>query len=368
MSLLQLTPESRARRFDFLTRRQGGIGGSDMAPIFGLSDYKNALDIYHEKTRPIREEDIEDDNIHQLRGHTFEEMAVAHYWAHTSRRGRRVSGATRHPDFPNVVVSLDFEIFQDQTREEEWSRGTGVGETKAPVAGVFRSIREKGPRDAVLIQLQTNIAVARREWGSFNYFNMEDKDGPTLVVDQPLDADMGSFLLTNGQRFWDEHVVPRIAPDPEEWRLLAEKEAPDIKEVGGDLKMLPNDDGFAADVRQMLEAKDVADLAEKNYRRLQDAVFQAVRDQGIHKARLSQLARLTVVTKKGRAGFDKARLADHLPLDRDKVERWLDYYPDAEIPAADVGRLLFDCVLDLDIFRTEGQPSQHLLAAWTDKE
>lgn len=366
---LALTPEKRAKRFEFLQRRQEGIGGSDVPVIIGLSPYKNAVDIYYEKTRPISEEDIEDDNIHQLRGHSFEAMALAHYWLKTGRRGRRVSTPTRHPDYPNVVVNIDFDIFADPDRPEGM-QGPGVGETKSPIKEVFRKVHEHGLRDTELVQLQTNIAVARREWGSFNYFNMEDSNGPVLPLDQVANEEMGAFLLSNAQRFWNEHVVPRIPPDPTEWRLMERKDAPKIVDLSGERVTLPTDDAFARQARRLLDCKDTYKEAEKRYRELQDVVFEQLRETGVGKAHIPGSANLTVVTKAGRKGFDVKRLANHLALDRDKVERWLQDWRvnGADIGVEDIGRLLFECVLDLSVFETEGDPSQYLLANRTSEE
>lgn len=366
----RLTEEKRAERRAFLERRQLGIGGSDLPAILGVSQYANALDVYHQKTRPIREEDVEDDSIHQLRGSVLEPVALAHYWLKTGRVGRAVKKVTRNPAFPAVAVSLDFEVFTDPSRVD--MEGVGVGEIKCPVSSVYRRVHESGLRDAELVQLQTNIAAARRTWGSFCYFNMEDKDGPVLALDQRADPAMGEFLLRTGQRFWDEHVVPRVAPDPKAWRLLEDRDAPKLVDLSGELRVLPDDDAFARRVAMMLEAKDTANDAEENYRQMQRDVLATLMENGIGKAQIPGLARLTVVTKKGAVGFDVDRLRDALPLDRDKVERWLREQTSPawldKDPAAIVGRMLFECQLDLEVFRTEGAPSQYLLPKRSAKD
>ena len=140
-----LTEEERAERMAFLTRRQLGIGGSDMPQILGVSNWGDALSVYHSKTRPILPEDIEGDSIHQMRGNTFEPLALDHYKRKTGRRCARRSGASHHPNYPNVVVSIDFDIFADESRDPSM-RGTGVGETKSPVSSVYRRVYEEGLR------------------------------------------------------------------------------------------------------------------------------------------------------------------------------------------------------------------------------
>ncbi len=378
---LALTVERRGKRIAFLKRRQLGIGGSDMPVILGLSTYKpqgrsnplNALDIYYSKTRPVREEDIEDETIHQLRGHSFEEMALAHYIAKTERDCIRCEGPTHHPDYPNVVVSRDFQIEPDEEREEG-KRGRGTGETKAPVSKVFGKVIEDGLRQSELIQLQTNIAVAQDEWGSFCYFNMEHERGPVIAVDQLANPEMGKFLLETGQRFWDECVEPRIPPVPSEWKLLEDKDAPVIIDMSGELEVLEDDDVFRRHVERLLDRKDLKKQAEDDLKAAKEIVFQYLLEKKIGKGQIPALARLTVVTKKGTVTHDWDSLMNALPLDRDAVERWLREY-EVEIPAEDggipargsipieeIGQMLFECALDFKLFETVGNRSQYLLA------
>lgn len=360
----KLTEAEREERLAFLQRRQRGIGGSDLPVILGLSSYRNALDVYYDKTRPIREEDIESDTIHQLRGHLLEPVALAHYWKHTGRKGRAVRKAIKHPAYPHVAVSRDFEVFSDAERAEGM-RGRGVGEIKCPMSSVFRAVHEHGLRDSELVQLQTNIAVARDSWGTFCYFNVEDKDGPVLAFDQIADPDMGKFLLESGERFWTDHVELRVPPDPAAWRLLAQPEAPKLLELSGTLEELPRDDVLAQLVSRTLDAKDTASEAEDHYRELQAQVFEQLKTRGIGKAQIPGLARLTIVTKAGSSRFDRERLDRACPLDRDKVEAWLreqSVMAALDLPPAEVGRMLFETQLDLGGFETQGAPSQYLLA------
>lgn len=372
MTVARFTPEQRQARLEFLQRRQQGIGGSDLPAILGLSQYQDCLDVFHSKTRPIREEDVEDDTIHQLRGHYLEGTALAHYWLHTGRKGRAVKKPVSHPDYPAVSVSQDFEVFSDEARPEGF-RGVGVGEIKCPVSSVYRKVHESGLRDSELVQLQTNIAARRAEWGTFCYFNMEDKDGPVLALDQVADVDMGAFLLAAGQRFWDEHVVPRVAPDPKAWRLLERTDAPKLVELSGEMVVLEKDGAFARKVGLMLDAKDTMSEAEEHYRTMQKDVLEALLAQQIGKAQIPGLARLTVVTKAGGKKLDADRLRNHVPLDRDLVEKWLREWQEGEpeVPhftPEDVGRLLFECPLDLERFYVEGSPSQYLLPKRSSSE
>ena len=396
---MMMTKEARAKRLRFLERRQGGIGGSDMPVILGLSTYipegrskpLNALDVYYSKTRPIKEADIADDNIHQLRGHTFEGMALEHYMVKTGRECvGHSSDPTRHPDFPHMIVSIDFGIEPDEEREEG-KRGRGTGETKSPVSSVFGNVIDHGIRQSEIIQLQTNIAVDQTEWGSFCFFSMEHKKGPVIAVDQMANPEMGRFLLETGQRFWDECVVPRIPPVPSEWKLLEAEGAPKIIDLSGEFTVIDDDDLFRALVERCLKRKDLTKEAEEQYRETLAQVFKYVTEypcdacEGsggdvddvpcdacggsgvtpLAKSQVPELARLTVVTKKGSVSRDWGSLQNAMPLDRDAVVRWLQGHrvdPESDLTDENIGRMLFECGLDLSLFESVGYQSQYLLA------
>lgn len=372
MAISRFSDEQRAERRDFLERRQGGIGGSDLPKILGLSSYGNALDVYYEKVRPITEEMIEDDSIHQLRGHALEDMALAHYWVHTGRRGRKTGVLTSHPEYPNVIVRRDFEVFADEGRPEP-IRGTGTGEIKSPVSYVFGKIIDDGLRESEIVQLQTNIAASRHGWGTFCYFNLEHSDGPVKAVDLVADPDLGQFCLEAGQRFWDEHVVPRIPPDPHEWaRLREDPDAPPIYDLSGEVYSVPDDDlEYRAALARELELKDLKNEAEEAYRAQQSLLFRLTVERGYQRAHAPAVGKVTMVTRKGSESFLKDTLANALPLDRDKVESFLREHMEEvaeavaeggniQLTPEAIGEMLFRCTLDLDLFRTVGNPSQFI--------
>lgn len=344
-----LTEEEREARRAFLVSRQQGIGGSDIPAILGLSSWANALDIYYSKTRPITDEEIDSDTIHTLRGHTYEPVALAHYWRKTGRRGRKSGSPVSHPDFPNVVVRPDFDIFADK------QRGSGVGEIKSPIAPVFRRVYEEGLRESEIIQLQVNIAAARRDWGSFCYFNMEDANGPVLVVDQDADMPLGRYLLERAQRFWDEHVVPRVPPDIDAWRLRPD-EGLEIAKLEGSVRLLEGHEELGALVTRSLGLKAVESDARATRREIDEDILTRMRALGVQKAVVPDAGRVTVVTKAGRKSFDRRLLEKSRPLDRDKVRALL-----AESGNSELEPLLVSCEADLSVFETTGDPTQYVL-------
>ena len=56
-------------RSEWLKQRQAGIGGSDVAPILGISKWRTPLDVYNDKTSDIFEEE---DNSSMIWGRRLE--------------------------------------------------------------------------------------------------------------------------------------------------------------------------------------------------------------------------------------------------------------------------------------------------------
>lgn len=361
MPVPRFTEAERERRYEFLVNRQKGVGGSDIPRIVGVSSYGNALDVYYEKTRPIDKALIDDDTIHQMRGHQLEGTALAHYWLHTGRRGRATGIVVSHPDFPNVRVRRDFEVFAESNNLPEGAEGTGTGELKAPVSAVFGKVISDGLRESEIVQLQTNIAASRHQWGSIAYFSLEHSKGPITYADLLADEALGQFLLEQGQRFWDEHVVPRIPPDPNEWaHLMQRADAPPIYELNGEVDPVVDDEPLVTAIAKEIELKELKKEAESVYRTAQSTLFDLMVEREARKVHAAGVGKATVVTSKGREKLLEDTLRNAMPLDRDKVERWLRESGGGPYDPADVGRMLFECTLDIDQFKTRGEPSQHV--------
>lgn len=264
-----------------------------------------------------------------------------------------MSKPVTHPGYPAARGRLDADIFADPDREVEWQRGTGVCETKCPIRDIFGKVIEFGLRQPEVVQGQFYAAVARRDWVCFNYFNMEHMDGPTRVIPQQADPVMGEFLLEAAQRFWDEHVVPRVAPDPSEWELLTREDAPKLVEMSGDLAVIEDEEAATLGL-SVLDMGAAAKEAKAMYEKLRDGMETVVQDTGHRKIQIPGTGRFTIVQNEGRVGFNQKQLAGHRPIDRDEFLRWLPVGYDPEL--AD------DLALDLTRFANRGDPYQFLKA------
>lgn len=349
-----------------------GIGGTMMAMILGLVEWQgvryNALDAYHRLTRDAWDAGI--DSIHQWRGNFLEPHIAEWYEEETGKPvfeftdfpGDRpegwMDGWARHPDFPAFVIHPDRLVGET---------GRKVLEIKAPSRQVFQRVYEEGLRKSEVVQIATYQTVLRLEEGAFAFGSTEHEAGPLLQFDLPLDPDLGDFLLEIGQRFMDEHVTPRIPPDPEEWKLIPDPFFEILDRPGVLEKVEPEDWPEVTDMaRNLLEAKELRKKAEESYE-AKKTQLQAFLEREFEsdKILIPGVARLTIVRSEGRSSFSKRALEGHKPIDRDALfrmirEEGVDRLRDARTEE-ELDAILDEMTLDLDQFNRQGNPYSYLL-------
>ena len=332
-----------------------GIGATSMPRILGLVPKTNALDIYHKLTRPRPEEDREE-TIDTLRGHRLEPDAASDYWRITGRSGAKSPGPTTHPKFPAFQVHLDYKIHADKDREKE-KRGTGNLELKAPRSPRFDRILSYGLFQSELIQTWTQTAVARYGFGSLAFYCLEHNRGPLYWLDQVLDPKMGKFLLETGQRFWDEHVIPRVAPNPKDWELFEKEGAPKLVELGGDLVQVIEEEAIRIG-EAFVRARDLKKEGEALYEKNAAEMLAFQKKLGEKRIQLPNGSKFSLVQKAERVSLSVPALRLARPLDWDLVRELLLL---REVSEEDVDELLGEMELDLARFEREGNPSEYVL-------
>lgn len=193
MSTIGLTDDQRALR-------RLGIGASDVPAIVGLSDYRGALTVYREKVDGWQQPDSDAFEF----GHRFE--PVARQWF-TDRTGLSVLSARSavHPDEPWAMATLDGEVAEIQSFN--FNAVVGVLEIKS-----FNIIEDGALKPDVLAQVlwQLHVTGLPHAWvtGLVGHgFQIREVD----IADH---ADDMAWLVREAGKFWFDHVVPGIPPEP----------------------------------------------------------------------------------------------------------------------------------------------------------
>lgn len=183
--------------------RRGYLGGSDAGAVAGLNDNRSPLAVWLDKTG--RGDDFAG-NPATFWGNVLEEPVARVYQDTTGHKIRR-RGMIVSKDYPFMCANLDRVIVGD-------SRGPGVLEVKT--AGAY--MREQwGPDgsdqvpDSYLAQVAHYLAVTGYTWARLAVL-IGGQD--FRVYDIPRDEELIQYLIDVERRFWNDHVLTDIPPDP----------------------------------------------------------------------------------------------------------------------------------------------------------
>ena len=207
---------------NFLTNRRKGIGGSDIAAILGLSQFKTALDVYLSKTT----EQPELQGEHLYWGHALENPIIDRFVRDTGANVIRQPEMRHHPQHQWAIANADALITNGDTIE-------AILEIKTSSA--FKS-REWGADDTDEVPIEY---IAQVQWYMWIYDVQEAYLAALIGGNQyrqyhiKRDDELIAMLAEKAQAFWQNHVIPRIPPEPHD---------------GADAqKLYPHDNGDAAE-------------------------------------------------------------------------------------------------------------------------
>ena len=190
---------------NFLTQRKKGIGGSDIAAIIGVSQFKTALDVYLSKTTDQPEQQGE----HLYWGHALENPIIDRFIQDTGANVIRQPEMRRHPDYEWAIANADALITNGDTIE-------AILEIKTSSA--FKS-REWGADDTDEVPIEY---IAQVQWYMWIYDVNEAYLAALIGGNQyrqyhiTRDDELIAMLAEKAQAFWQNHVIPRIPPEPQD--------------------------------------------------------------------------------------------------------------------------------------------------------
>lgn len=203
-------------RIDWLKGRQTGIGGSEIAAIVGLNQFKTPMQIWESKVNPIVEDNATSEPAYW--GNTLEEVVAKEYAKRTGRKVQRITTQMRHPDFSFAIANIDRAVINPE------------------ISGNVRFKDGKLTTDRIL-ECKTANGFSVKQWGDIGSDQVPDSyliqcqwymgvtgasicDLAVLIGGQDFriytinrDDDLIIDLLEQGAAFW-ELVQNKIAPDP----------------------------------------------------------------------------------------------------------------------------------------------------------
>jgi len=147
-------------RAAFLAERRTGIGGSDAAVVCGMSPWKTALELYHEKRGEIPDDKEESERMYW--GTTLEAV-IADHFARENDALLEERDIMRHQDYPFLIVHMDRAILT--FRGEDCTHFPGYLEIKTADAFLKKEWMD-GPPAHYQLQLQHGLMVSGWTWGA----------------------------------------------------------------------------------------------------------------------------------------------------------------------------------------------------------
>lgn len=134
--------------------RRKGIGGSDVAAVYGQSPFCTTRDLYYTKigVKPVIEE--EENWVAKKYGHLLEDLVAEIFSQKTGLRVYKKSYLYAHPDYPFMQANVDFS-WKCQTDRKRFSNARPVIITAVTSGTTMRFCLTTNCRCVTTWQLQT---------------------------------------------------------------------------------------------------------------------------------------------------------------------------------------------------------------------
>ncbi|MGL5631246.1 MAG: YqaJ viral recombinase family protein, partial [Azovibrio sp.] len=188
---------------EFLKSRQTGLGGSDIATLLGINPFSTRLELYLQKKGEISPLP---DSSRTKAGRAMESVIASMVSERTGHKLRRVNRTLRHPKHDFLIAHIDRQFVGqakgleiknvDPRMEYLWGRN---GEPDA-IAEYY----VPQPHHYMLVLDYPVFDVAA-------FFGGDD----LRIYPMERDLEMDEIIIEIAHRFWYEHVLAGIPPDPE---------------------------------------------------------------------------------------------------------------------------------------------------------
>jgi len=274
-------------REQFLLDRKKGIGGSDVAPILGLSPFRTALDVYNDK---INQELIYDyTNEDMQRGVRVEKYILQEYAERSE-----VQLATNIPTiidkiYPFMRANVDAMVIGENIVVEAKS-------TKAPISSWAEGMPEYYRTQVAYYAMLTNservdipVLFSGWQYACFTYWR-----------DKSFEAQIKEAVIY----FWQEHVLKNIPPKPS-----TIEELKTIYPIVFSSKTIKADNVIREKVYELQEIGEKRKNLEKQEKQLKTQIQGYMGDSGILDAGFCKLA----LKERKSTRFDTATFKEDMP-------------------------------------------------------
>ena len=184
---------------DWLKLRKTGIGGSDAGALCGLNPYASPMSVYRDKTSETLSLE---DNESMRQGRDLEDYVARRFMEATGLKVRRSNFMYRSKEHPFMIADVDRLIV-----------GQDAGlECKTASAYSADKWKDDEVPPHYLIQCYHYMAVTgKREW----YLAVVLLGKEFKYTKITWDDDIIQNLITIEEKFWINHIIPQVLPEPD---------------------------------------------------------------------------------------------------------------------------------------------------------
>lgn len=190
---------------EWLEYRRGGIGGSDVSIIYGVSHFRTCRELYYDKLKikPYREE--EDSTwLQKKMGHVLEELVAEVFAKKTGLKVYEVKKMFYHPLYPFMRADVDrFVVTKDgkmgilECKTTNWQNRDAWADEKYPYQYELQ-VRH------YLAVMNLDFAYIACLWGN------NENDFAYRYIER--DYEFEDEIIEMEQSFWEENVQKKIEP------------------------------------------------------------------------------------------------------------------------------------------------------------
>lgn len=174
------------------------IGGSTIAAVLGLSNFKTQLQVWGELTGLIPMEDVSGKMQVRL-GNKMEQIVAEIFCEDTGKKLHRVNETFRHPRWDYLVGHIDRRIVGE----------VAIVEIKAVSAWSKEQWKDgKAPKE-YLLQLMWYLGLTKTNQG---YLVALIGNQELAVVPVFFDKEIYESMVKKAVRFWEDFVIPKVMP------------------------------------------------------------------------------------------------------------------------------------------------------------
>lgn len=204
---LVLVDTANLSREEWLSYRRQGIGGSDVASIFGVSPFRTARDLYYDKLNIVSVEEDEGNWVAMEMGNLLEPLVAKIFGKKTGYKFYQIKKMFYHPHYPFMLADLDYFVtMPDGT--------TAILEIKTTNYNAKDNWWLNG-KETVPVYYESQgrhyMAVMNvdRVFYCCLYGNTEDE---AIIREIKRDYAYEEEMIFLEKEFWEDHVLAKLPP------------------------------------------------------------------------------------------------------------------------------------------------------------